>query len=95
MKLDTSNAPDDYKAALKRLRKRMNKWRKANPTTPVTISFHIPDKVVIITTIRGALSLGLCRVNKDGWEMLKAMCEPEEAEPTISMVREAIEMEDK
>lgn len=72
----------------------MTKWRKANPTTPVTISFHIPEKVVIITTIRGALSLGLCRVNKHGYEMIKAMCEPEDDEPTISMVREAIEMEE-
>jgi|SRR5262245_12897391 len=84
-----------YHDAINRMHARMLTWRQGHKTLEVLIHWRdIPikgHKTYVVATIRDALQIGLVTVNEPGYEMLKAMCEPEEDEPTLQMVRQAIE----
>jgi len=80
---------DYYDAAINRMRKRMAKWRKDNPTKTASIQFR--SDVVVIGTAWGAYQAGILLADKGGYELLKAMCEPEKHEPTYMMVKAVLE----
>ena len=85
------SSPDEYETGIVRMHRRMQRWRKANPGKTAVVAFKTPDpSVVIIADIQTAMRMGFVTTNKHGYEMLKSMCQPEKAEPTVSMVKAAI-----
>lgn len=94
---DLDNMPDEIKPVVTRMHHRMQSWRTENPKVEATIFWRTPPDgtVMIISTIRMAIQLGFVHVNQSGYDMIRAMCEPEQHEPTLNMVRAAIELEDK
>lgn len=90
--LNLNDMPADVAACITRLHHRMQAWRTANPKADVVIFWREQEGLVVIATIRSAIKLGFCHVNQPGWDMLRAMCEPEKDEPTMNMVKLAIEL---
>jgi hypothetical protein len=87
--------PPEYFETIKAMHGRMMDWRRANSTVTAVVGFKFSDNMIIISTIRGAIMLGLVTVNEAGYEMIRAMCEPEASEPSVSMVQAAINYEPK
>ena len=84
--------PANQQEAILRLHHRMQAWRTKHPKADVTIFWRDQEHVIVIAVIRDAIRAGLVHVNQNGWDMIRAMCEPEEHEPTLNMVRTAIEL---
>ena len=94
MKIKLEDMPDDMKEQTLRMHKRMNEWRAKHTTDEVTVLWREigGEKVIVVIPIRSALQIGLVHTNEHGYEMIKAMCEPEEIQPTMNQVRTAIEL---
>lgn len=97
MKIDINQMPDDMREQTIRMHHRMQAWRTKNPKADVSIFWKEPtmgkSKIVVVATIRDAMMLGLVHTNDQGFNMLKAMCETENPQPTVNQVRTAIEMD--
>ncbi len=81
----------EYHAAIAHMREKALEWAKANPTKEATIQWRIPTNAVIMGSISDGLCFGLVKPNPDGLEMLEFMFEQMEHEPSIVMVRMALD----
>lgn len=69
-------------------------WQAANPDREALIRFNIPDDIGVIATISDAIEKGLVIANDAGRDLINALWEQGgNDEPTITMVRLAIELE--
>lgn len=82
--------PENYDAAIDRMKQRMAEWRKAHPDQTAQVAFR--NNVMVIGTVRDAVEMHLIQVNREGYDMLRFMCEPEgDKEPTVIILRLAME----
>lgn len=83
--------PKSYLRQIQRMAQKAMAWRKANPTKEALVQFNYPEKVMLIAPISAALKQRLVSTNEAGLELVKALGPWDKTEPSVFMVRLALE----
>jgi hypothetical protein len=88
-----AKAAQQYESRVLAMAERARTWRENNPDRVAKVQFNFPPQVCLIATINDAIEHGYVTTNEAGAELVQALRAPGEDEPTVLMVRIALEGE--
>lgn len=80
-----------YVAQIEAMAARARGWRHRNPDKVASVQFNFPERVFVTAAVSDAIESHLISANADGLELIKALSQPDEDEPTAFMLRMALE----